>query len=484
MTLPAVNITELDGALGILPASAGRLLAFVGPAISGPLNTPATFARVSDLVSTFGGGPAVEAAAHYIDVRGKPVVFVRTGNTVAGTADAIALVATGTSVITVHTGATPNDDYEISFLVVKGGTIGSAGITYQLSYDGGRTYGPETQLGTANTLTIPGAGGVELDFAAGTLVAGDHASVRTHAPNWNTTELGAALDALTATAIAWEQAVIVGPIDASAFDVIDPKFTAMFTAGKYRSWLGSARMPNAAESEATYLASLTTALGGKTSTHGALCAGAAKVVSGVNSRIYRRPVLFPVAAASGAVSEEINIASPNLGSLPGVSIRDVNGNVDEHDEAVNPGLDDARFITLRTWDDQGVYVTQPRLFSPSNSDFQMIPDRRVMNLALGALRTYFIRRLNSPIQVDAATGTILPTEASEIELGARAAMRAVLMATPKASAVNFVLSRVDNLLSTKTLTGNATVTPLAYPNEINLGVGFVNPALQLLKQAA
>jgi hypothetical protein len=480
MTLPAVNITELDGALGILPATAGRLLAFVGPATSGPLNTPAAFARTTDLVANYGQGPTVEAAAHYIDAEGKPVVFVRTGNTTAGSADALVSVATGTSVVTLAASPTPNDDYDLVALIAAGGTVGSAGITYQLSYDNGRTYGPVTQLGTANTITFGEAGGVVLDLAAGTLVAGDKFSVRTHAPCWNTTELGAALDALKNSTIAWEQAVIVGPVDGSAFDVIDPKFTGMATAGKYRSWIGAVRMPNAAESEATYLAAMVSAVGSKASTHGALCAGAAKIASGVNGRIYRRSTLVAVASRSGAVAEHINIAAPNLGSLAGVSIRDDNGNVDEHDEAINPGLDDARFITLRTHEGlDGVYITRPRLFSPSGSDFQIIPDRRVMNLALIALRAYFLRRLNAPVQVDKTTGYILPHEASEIELGARAAMRAVLMAAPKASDVNFVLSRTDDIISTKTLTGTATITPLADPETINVNVGFINPALQL-----
>ena len=77
MSQPAVTITELDGALGVLPASSGDLLAFVGPATSGPIDTPATFARSRDVVSSYGSGPTVEAAAYYIERYGRPIVFVR-----------------------------------------------------------------------------------------------------------------------------------------------------------------------------------------------------------------------------------------------------------------------------------------------------------------------------------------------------------------------------------------------------------------------
>jgi hypothetical protein len=54
----------------------------------------------------------------------------------------------------------------------------------------------------------------------------------------------------------------------------------------------------------------------------------------------------------------------------------------------------------------------------------------------------------------------------------------VLLQKPKASASLVTISRTDNLLSTKTLTVQATVTPLAYPKLINLNIGFRNPALQ------
>jgi uncharacterized protein DUF2586 len=482
MTQPAVNITELDGQLGVLPASSGRLMTFLGPSSIGPINTPATFARVKDIVANFGQGPMVEAAARSIDTIGRPVVIVRTAAaTIAALVDAVVSTATGSAAVTMDSGALPNDDYEIVLKIVHGGTKGAAGITYQYSLDGGRTYSPVYALGTAAIINIAEAGAtVTFDIATGTLVAGDMFAARAHAAQWNTTELGAALDSLVASAINWEQVHVVGPIDANAFDSLESKFAGLVTSGKYRSWIGNARIPNAGESEATYLAALNAIFSGKSSTHGALAFGAAKTPSGVNGRIYRRPFAFAFAAAQGGVDEQVDVAAPILGALPGIAIRDANGNVDEHDESINPGADDARFVTARTIDGyEGVFVNIPRLFSPAGSDFQIVPHRRVLNLAHAALRQYFIRRLNSPVLVNASTGFILEHEALEIEAGAKEAMRSQLLAAPKASAVNFVLSRTDNLLSTKTLTGSATVTPLAYPQTINLDVGFLNPALQV-----
>jgi hypothetical protein len=482
MSQPAVVITELDGALGILPTTAGRLYAVVGVSSIGPVDTPATFARVSDVVANFGDGPLVEAAAYYIEKYGRPVVVVRTGQTNPGTfpaGAAVVFVGTGTSVITVdNVGTAPHDDYEFYFEVVAGGTIGVDGITFRWSLDNGRTLSPVTALGVAASFVFPASGGAQIDFAAGTLVAGDVATFRGDAPKWNTTEIAAALDALFASSVSWENAHVVGNIEGADFDVIDPKFTGAQASGKYRGWMGNTRMPDLAETEAAYLAAMALIFDSKATVHGEICSGAAKTISSVTARQYRRPVAFSVAAFEQSVSEEINIADVNLGPVPGVSIRDANGNPDEHDESLNPGLDDARFTVLRTWEGvQGVYVNRPRILSAAGSDFDLFTKRRVLNITHDALRLYFIRRLNKPVLVDATSGFILESEALEIESGARAAMRSRLLAKPKASGIEFVLSRTDNILSTKTLTGSGRVIPLAYPEQIELEVGFLNPAL-------
>lgn len=480
MTQPAVIITELDGALGVLPPSAGRLLAVVGTSSAGALNTPATYARVQDLVAAFGVGPLVEAAAYHIDVSGKPVLVVRadagSGPAYAGAVGAVESTGLGGTSVVTTTLPTPTDDLEVVLRVVDEGTIGAAGITVQLSYDGGRTYAPKVALGTANTLLVANA--FTFNFAAGTLKAGATYRVRTTAPRADSTTLADALDALRASVVQWELLELADAMDADTFDAVELAMVALFSAGKYRGWVGNTRMPDDDEEEADYLDDLSSVFVDSASVFGSLYAGACRLTSAVNGRKYRRPVSFATASREQMSSEEIDIADINLGALTSVSIRDANGNPEEHDESVNPGLDDARFAVLRTWDGYaGVYVNRPRLFSTEGSDFQLMPHRRVLNLAHAALRQYFIRRLNKPIRVDATSGFILEIEALEIEAGATAAMSTALLAKPKASGVQFVLSRTDNVLSSKTLTGTARVIPLAYPEYVNLTVGFFNPAL-------
>jgi hypothetical protein len=483
MATPKVTITTLDGGLGTVPNQGGKLVAVLGPASAGVFETPQGIARPKDVIAGFTSGPLVEWSTYFQSRYGRGAIPIRTHATgTAGSAGHLDVTGVaGTSVATIASSPTPPDDLDVVFQVVAGGTIGTDGITYQYSLDGGRTLSPVTALGTADTLTIPGTG-TELDFAAGTLLAGDKLTFTTVAPAPSASELATGLTALQNSNLPWEFAFIASPITAALLDQLETSFAAMQAAGKYRAWIGSPRMPTPGETEAEYKTALDAIFASKATTIGSLYSGDAKTFSAVSGRIYRRPSGLSVAAFQASVSEEIDIADVDLGPVPGVSIVDNNGNPENHDEAVFPGLDDSRFGTLRSWDGRsGVYVTRPRVFSSAGSDFSIMPYRRVMNLYAETLLFYMTRRLAKPIRISKKTGFIVEVDALEIELGAQKSLEAVLMKKPKASAVTFTVSRSDDLLSTKTLTGDGGLIPLAYPEFILLSIGFKNPSLQLIK---
>jgi hypothetical protein len=458
-------------------------MAFIGPASKGPINTPAAFGRTTDLSLNFGDGPTVEAAGYVLTNTGKPVVIVRaeTGATVPPSVGEVTQIGPGTAILTADASSAPEDDYGYAIRVVAGGTLGTDPIQYQVSLDDGYNYGPYLQLeaiaGPPATATII-IGATTFNVAAGTMPQGTIYKATAIGPSIDGVTLAPALDALGLSQLVWDQVVIVGDVTPELVGAIDLKIKGFAGRGKYRSWLGSARVPEAEELESEYLADLSAAYIDAETVHGTVCAGAARVISGVSGRNYRRPVVFAVAGAQAAASEEINTADVNIGALDGVSVRDRNGNIIEHDESATPGLDDARFCVLRTWDGYpGVYINRPRLMAAPGSDFQIIPYRRVMNLGEAVLRNYFIRRLNRPIRVDTSTGFILEADALEIEGGATNALRSALLAKPKASGVQFTLSRTDNVLSTKTITGTARLIPLAYPEFVEVQIGFYNPAM-------
>ena len=486
MTQPAVTMTELDGALGILPPTSGALLAIVGTSSEGDVDTPAAYARVSDVVAAFGLGPLVEAAAYAITKFGRPVLLVRTGDTTAGSLTSAVLVGTGTAAVDVSGSPAPIDDSEFHIEIITGGVLGTGPISFKHSMDGGRTQSAETALGTALTFEFPDSGDpavneVELTFgiATETLVAGDIITFRSTAPMWNASEIATAMTALRKCVQLWSVVEVCGAMDATLFAAVESAVSGMPAYGKDRMYIGHARIPDIAESEATYLTALVAVYSALSTIYGSVCAGTAKIISGVSGRQYRRPPSFWVAPAHAVKSQEVNLANVKAGRMDGVIITDSDGNPDDHDESTNPGLDDARFLVLRTWEGRpGVYINRPRLLSTPTSDYQLIPHRRIMNLAKTIIRAYLEERVNEEILVDSTTGYILEEEALEIEAGANAALRGSLMAKPKASGASFTLSRTDNLLSTSTINCTCRVVPLAYPEFIEVEIGFENPAIQ------
>ncbi len=593
MSQPKVTLSEIDGALGVLPEGTGRAFAVCGVATDGPIATPAAFGTPEALQAIFGKkGPAVAAACLYIAVSGKPVVFCRTGDTtlgayldevegedgtisaldntgVDGTSDfsdnasdpllagewQVVALAGGTrgtagivfqvfrdevsfgiyplgtavnfdlgggsgvslalsagtiisgdiatfeteapieasagelvienpgsasvSLTAVSEGSIePNDDYEIKVVFDVGATVGVAGALYRESLDGGRTFGQQKALGTANFLVVDaadqngGTGGVRIDFGGGTILDDETISFPTVAPKWNSSDLSDALTALKQTEIDWEICHVVGPLEPADVDAVDLKL-----ADKRHSWVGSTRLPVGDESDATYQASLSAAFNDTATVYGELCSGAWEPVDAITGRKYRRPAAFGIASAEGSVSEEIDIADPNRPPLKG-KIRDSAGNPKHHDESINPGLDDARFSVLRTWEDfAGVYPNRPRIFSPAGSDFYLMPHRRLLNLAHITIKAYMTRRLNQPLVVSRKTGYLTEAEALEIESGGNAAL-ATVFGTKKSSAY-MALNRTDNILSSHKVTGRYRVIPPAYIEEAELEGGFENPALNL-----
>lgn len=485
MTVPALTQTELDGALGVLPPSAGALLAIIGTSSAGTAAVPATFARSSDVVSAFGYGPLVEAACRHIDTEGKAVVVVKcTGTTAAtmGTIDVTKVTGTlgGGGFIIQTTSTFPYDDFDVVIKITAGGTTGTAGIKYVWSLDGGRNFSAEQSLGTSLTLAIPNTG-VSFTLTTGKTVAvGDYWSATTTAPAGTSSDLTTALTALAGSSVTWEGVHVASPFDATIFAAWKTAFAAL-PVGHW--WIANTRMPNSGESESTYLSSLSTAFGSLDDKLGSLCAGQAWIVSSVPGRpyTYRRPVSFHVACRNAAVAAHVNIAAVKLGSAIGVRLRDDNGNpvAGLHDEWLNPGLDDARFTTLRTWPGRaGVYVTRPRIFSAAGSDFTLIPLRRVMNRARVTTRSELELLLSADVPVDKRTGFILEAAAREIEAKVNAMLRAALLADPMASDAYIVLRRTDNLLAANAvLLCDTRVVPLAYVQAISESDGFVNPAL-------
>lgn len=474
-----------DGAS--VPAIAAQVyvLFFVG----GTRGTPGIVYQVSLNNGLSFGPPQALGAATSVAIGGGTgvTIDIGAGTVVAGdfitftvvapvlaSAGSIVVTNPGTAALTIDGAATVDDDYQAFIVFPTGGTQGVAGIVYQWSLDGGRTLSPLTSLGTATSITIPGSGGVKVNIGAGTVLAGETMAFTCVAPCWNNTDLALAIQACKNSSIPWEMLLVEGPLTPAAAGVIDLNID-----GKKHAWMGRTRIPVGAESDATYTASLAAQWASFSTIFGEICSATCETVSAINGRAYMRSQFFELAPRECSLPADVDMADPNLGPLSTATLTDAAGNNKYHDERLNPGLSDIGFSVLRTWDEfpGGVYPNLPLLFAPDGDDFDIMPKRRVMNIAHSIMRPYFARRLAKEILADKKTGFIKESTAIEIENGGTKALLAGLKG--KVSNARVVVSRNDALLQGAPITGEYRLTPLIYPTEADLVAGFENPALNV-----
>lgn len=139
--------------------------AVIAPSYAGTLQTK-QYSRRKQVYDQYTEGPLVRAAVHCIEETTIPIVTQRCDATNVGTYDTIDISGfTGTAVPVVKSGTTPRNEYELYFVCVEGGTIGTAGITYRLSTAAGRGIDSKDllRLGTATSVTF-GNSGCAFDF--------------------------------------------------------------------------------------------------------------------------------------------------------------------------------------------------------------------------------------------------------------------------------------------------------------------------------
>jgi hypothetical protein len=478
-----VNITITDGALGAVTPSADSTSVCMGCSSQGPTAQMLLTTSLKTLQTTFGAGPMVEAAAFRIFNSGAPVIAMRTPPTNPGTSSAVTFVGTGTSVITVTVDGTVGayDDSSTIFQVITGGTRGTAGIVFRYSRDKGRTWSAQIALGTASTYLIPNSG-ITLHFAAGTLVAGDTASFYTIAPLWAIADIAACFAALSASTQEWSFAHVVGTATESDSLAVDGYMANLAIAYRYAFAITEARdvAPDGSETEAQWITSIETAYAPFSSVRVGVAAGMALLRSPLTQQLNRRNAAWTIATRAVSAAVHVDLARTLDGKLVNTSFPDptllpIDTDV-YHDERVTPGLDAARFMTLRTYIGKGgVFVKNGNLMAPNGSDFTLVQYRRVMDLACRTTYAFFLDQLSNNVRLDKVTGYILEKDAATLQKDGSLQLKTVLVDAAHASNAYCVIARNDNLSSTKTLHTTVRVQPLGYLKDIEVDMALANP---------
>lgn len=231
--LPTASVT-IDDEAGAFGGGTGYIVV-LGCAASNADGVPRVFSSTRSLLDNHDYTPAASYLASHFSETGLPAIFVPMPIAtvgVVGSEDDTGV--TGTSVVTATAGASGAlEEVDGRVEVILGGTIGTSQISLSLSLNGGRTE-KTVRLGTASSYVIPYIG-VTLNFAAGTLVAGDVFTFRTTAPMWDSTGLAAAKTALAAQLKLSRTWLVVGDLasstvagyvttQANAYETADDRF--------------------------------------------------------------------------------------------------------------------------------------------------------------------------------------------------------------------------------------------------------------------
>lgn len=469
---PGVSVTVRDGALASTAGLGTDRCAIVGVCTAGTPNTVYEFNDLQTLVSTLGtavsGGPAVEAAALVLAVSGKPVVVVPTTTSTAGTVGTVTVSGTGPSSLVSFTG-TPKDAYAIRIKITLAGVRGTA--RFRIAFDGDNPAGPtysDEYVTAATVTTWAGSTGLTVAFDnAAAYTLDDVYSAACVAPAYTNTDLNTALTALMADARTWRFVFVVGEpstvsTGATMASTLDTALTTAQSNFRYAWGLIQAPSDTDANIQAAYSSFSTRRV--------AVAAGFETVTSVISGRSFSRGAAWATAARAMSMTISQDLGEVRAGALAAVTAL-------TRDERKTPGLDAAGFLTHRTHVGlNGAYVNNPRIMAPAGSDFQLIQNRQVLDVACAVGRVALLQYLNSELVVN-ESGTIDEAEAQSIDAAVTAALAQTLLQPGYVSAVEAVTDRTNNVLSTQTLKVKLRVRPKGYAKSIEADIGFANPNL-------
>jgi len=484
-----ITINDNGGATNIIVA-APSVIAVAGTCSSGTVNVPVSTRSLSTITSTFGYGPLSELCALLISA-GATVIASKLATATAGAAGAVTFVGTGTSVVSVSGAA--YDTYYVVFKVVTGGTIGVAGITFQVSLDAGRTFGPVIALGTASSYSIPNTG-LTLGFAAGDLDTGDVATFGTTEPLADAAGVTAWLEAMLASpyaAAGWGGMIVAGARTGSDVSTIETTLDSLASQYLFERLILNARDASPAskwsgtgESEATWSAALASSFASTSARRALVSAGHYNVPSGIaNSAAgtprYRRPLSWSIAARK--VQQPVQVLSSRVKDGPLASIvvdptSDPTDGFVYHDERINPGFDSLRFASAwtRLGQPQGFFVRSENLMSPLGSDFPLLAVGQCFDNFCSALVQFFTANIDDSVRTN-TNGTIYENDAQRLESGALSAVASSMTGQYQPANTSVVIDRTYNVKTNSKVLVNGTFGGLAYVREFDLTVQVQNP---------
>lgn len=475
--IPSVKFTKQDFNTGAAKPSPDGIAVVIAPSSKGTANQPQAYTRGDLAYADLGDGKLVDFGSYIMASSGKPVVLIKGTTSTAAVYGTVTNTGPGTATPSADTSVHPVDDGDVLITFVTGGALGTAGITYTYSKNGGHDTSGVLALGTSLTLLVPG---INAQFTLGTstqtILAGQTLECPITGPKMTNADLMTALGALQTYAGAWECVYFAGgDADATTVSDFDTWLAARELEGKFKTFVGNAvARAQATQTEAQYATAMTTDFASASSIRGMIAADAAFMTSPISGiRTSRQAALSLVARGMG-VDISQDIAYVAAGPLDGVQIADDRGNPYFHDEALYPGLDDLRLATLRSFPSEvGVFCNNPNLISPSGSDYVYWQHARVINKCCEIAFALLTKRLSQGILKDASTGFIAESSAAELDAYVQAGLDKAMKG--RVTGTQFQVSRDDDLSANSgaTITATLSVDALTYVKGFAVTTRFV-----------
>jgi hypothetical protein len=243
-----------------------------------------------------------------------------------------------------------------------------------------------------------------------------------------------------------------------------------------------------AESEAAYLAALTTLVQNQTSIRVCVGADGGHVPSQITAWNLKRPTSLFVAAKSMSFGAAFGTdpAYVATGPLQGVQIANSQGNPYDHDEDLYPNLDGLRLMTLRSFapaGPQGVYCTNANTIAPTGSAFPYLQFIRIANqaatIAWFILSTQLSRGVRKNPKADPVTGAVYIFEPDAATIETLVNNAYIQPFKGQVNAIQFSLSRTDNMAAIPCyVTGLISIVALAYIKGFQIQLQF-NKTIQV-----
>lgn len=398
----------------------------------------------------------------------------------------------------MYLSGTAKDEYFGEIVVAHGGTVATDSIQVTISLDGGRQATlPRVTIGTATTYVIPNTG-LTLNLGTGSLTAGTKVRFYTTPPLWAVADVVTALSTLAASdyaASGWGSMHLVGKLSGADAGTINTKLEAMAASSTnrvYTAFMAHARdasPPSAwggtAETDSAWSTSVIADYSSTTAKRVGVAAGYYNIRSVYPNTVaglplYRRPLSWAWAArVAGQLPFPADSCSwVRLQALSQIT-RDATSDPTDgfvyHNEAdgfvfdnLNGGAGRMTAARLRTGKkNAGWFISNEETLS--TTDFQLMPHRRVMDLACGLVVEAAMPYIGERVKEN-PNGTIRETQAIDIEGAQERALDVGLGAQINGRTIT--VDRDWNIADNRSLKITGTIQRGEIVLEINETIGF------------